>query len=140
MIRVISCLPDSCPDIVHLDIDLFVNLKPGDLQPLCKLSKLTSLAFSTQTVDDLLLMMKKLPPHPELILLKCSFSLSDRLDDFIALIKTFTKLRNLYTLSSMLDSGSRNRLADVMKRQNACLGNDYFTQRDILMKKCLSTE
>ena len=144
MIRVISCLPDSCPDIVHLDTDRWVNLKPGDLQSLCKLSKLTSLGFRAETVEDLLLIMKKLPPHLELISLKCSFSLSHRLDDFIAVIKTFTKLRNLKTYSSMLDSGSRKRLADVMKRQNAWLGgkeqNSYNNQLYILKEKCLSSQ
>ena len=144
MIRVISILPDSCPNIVHLDTDYKVKLKPGDLQPLCKLSKLTSLVFTTQTVDDLLLIMKKLPPHLELIYLQCFFSLSDRLDDFIAVIKTFTELRNLDTFLSMLDTGSRKRLADVMKRQNTWLDgegqNSYNTQLNIIRRKCLSSQ
>ena len=144
MIRVISILPESCPNIVHLDTDYCVKLKPGDLQPLCKLSKLTSLAFSTQTVDDLLLIVKKLPPHLELIFLQCFFSLPDRLDDFKAVIKTFTMLRNLYTWTNMLDSGSRKRLTDVMERQNEWLDgkgqNSYINQLNILKEKCLSSQ
>ena len=120
IIPLIQTLPDSCPNIVYLSI--YPNkFTSEETRPVCKLNKLIGLALDFETADDCIKALGQFPQPLEMIHLRGKPSISDRLNDFLDVIRPYTKLHYLMINEGVLDGRGEDKTREMMTRKGGRL-------------------
>ena len=147
IIPLIQTLPDSCPNIVHLSI-YPTKFTSEETNPVCKLNKLISLVLDFETADDCIKALGQFPQPLEMIYLTGNASISDRLNDFLDVIRPYTKLHYLIVNEGVLDGQGEDKVSNVMTRKGGRLvvcpkdsqgWKEYTDQLTKLLNDCLSS-
>ena len=120
IIPLIQVIPDSCPNIVHLSI-YPTKLTSEETRPVCKLNKLISLDLNFETADDCIKALGQFPQPLEMIYLYGKPSISDGLNDFLDVIRPYTKLHYLMVNEGVLDERGEDKVSNVMTRKGGRL-------------------
>ena len=147
IIPLIQTLPDSCPNIVYLSI--YPNkFTSEETRPVCKLNKLISLALNFETADDCIKALGQFPQPLEMIYPGSGWSISDRLNDFLDVIRPYTKLHYLVVNEGVLDGRGEDKISNVMTGKGGRLvvqpkdsqgWKEYQDQVTKLREDCLSS-
>ena len=147
IIPLIQVIPDSCPNIVFLSI-YPTKFTSEETRPVCKLNKLNSLALNFETADDCIKALGEFPQPLEVIRLYLLISISDRLNDFLDVIRPYTKLHYLVVNEGVLDGRGEDKVSNVMTRKGGRLVvrpkdsqgfKEYQDQVTKLRNDCLSS-
>ena len=147
IIPLIQVIPDSCPNIVCLCI-YPTKFTSEETNPVCKLNKLISLVLDFETADDCIKALGQFPQPLEMIYPGSGWSLSDRLDDFLDVIRSYTKLHYLVVNEGVLDGQGEDKVSNVMTRKGGRLVvtpkdsqgfKEYKDQVTKLREDCLSS-
>ena len=147
IIPLIQALPDSCPNIVYLSI-YPTKFTSEETRPVCKLNKLINLELDFETADDCIKALGQFPQPLEMIYLYLLISISDRLNDFLDVIRSYTKLHYLVVNEGVLDGRAEDKVRNVMTRKGGRLvvydkdsqgWKEYQDQVMKLRNDCLSS-
>ena len=147
IIPLIQTLPDSCPNIVYLSI-YPTKFTSEETRPVCKLNKLISLDLNFETADDCIKALGQFPQPLEVICLYGNPSISDRLNDFLDVIRPYTKLHYLVVNEGVLDGRGEDKITNVMTGKGGRLvvvnkdsqgWQEYKDQVTKLLNDCLSS-
>ena len=147
ILPLIQTLPDSCPNIVHLSI-YPTKFTSEETRPVCKLNKLISLSLEFETADDCIKALGEFPQPLEMIYVRGNPSISDRLNDFLDVIRPYTKLHYLMVDEGVLDGRGEDKVSNVMTRKGGRLVvypkdsqgfKEYTDQVTKLRNACLSS-
>ena len=120
IIPLIQVIPDSCPNIVYLSI-YPTKFTSEETRPVCKLNKLISLLLNSETADDCIKALGQFPQPLEMIYVAGKPSISDRLNDFLDVIRPYTKLHYLVVNEGVLDGRGEDIVSNVMTRKGGKL-------------------
>ena len=120
IIPLIQTLPDSCPNIVHFSI-FPTKFTSEETKPVGKLNKLINLELNFETADDCLKALGQFPQALEMIYLFGNPSISDRLNDFLEVIRPYTKLHYLMVNEGVLDGEGEDKVRCLMTRKGGRL-------------------
>ena len=147
IIPLIQVMPDSCPNIVSLSI-YPTKFTSEETRPVCKLNKLINLELNFETADDCIKALGQFPQPLEMIYLCGKPSISDRLNDFLDVIRPYTKLHYLVVTEGVLDGRGEDKISNVMTRKGGRLvvqpkdsqgWQEYKDQVLKLKNECLSS-
>ena len=120
LISVLKLLPTTCPNIVYLLI-YPSKFTVEESKSVCKLNKLTSLGLNFETADDCIKTLGQFPQPLEMIYLYGYLSILDRLNDFLDVIRPYTKLHYLVVREGVLDSEGEDKLRKLMRKKGGRL-------------------
>ena len=147
IIPLIQMIPDSCPNIVRLSI-FPTKFTSEETKPVCKLNKLISLSLDFETADDCIKALGQFPQSLEMIYLYDKPALSDRLNDFLDVIRPYTKLHYLVVNEGVLDGRGEDKIRKLMTSKGGRLvvtdkdsqeWKEYDNQVIKLKDDCLSS-
>ena len=147
IIPLIQVIPDSCPNIVRLSI-YPTTFTSEETRPVCKLNKLIVLSLNFETADDCIKALGQFPQPLEMIYPGTGGSISDRLNDFLDVIRPYTKLHYLVVNEGVLDGQGEDKVSNVMTGKGGRLvvwpkdsqgWKEYQDQVTKLREDCLSS-
>ena len=145
--QVVQCLPLSCPNIVYLDI-FGITFATLELQDISRLSALRGLALAT-SADDLAQTNKPLPSSIEMLYLRGMVTISQKLQEFISIIRCCPKMMYLVMNQRHLDSESVGMVRQEIELRGGQLVDsdidsqaweDYVTEANKLREECFNKE